>query len=199
MRLIGVVLLVLSFSSFFGGHAFGESLWRDDAWFAEPYAVQRAKNVGDMVIVVLEENAKGTAEASSQGSNTTQVNLKAGQGIFDFIPPAELSHGSSQSGKRSYSRGVDLRGTIACQVVGVLENGYLRIAGKKEVFLNRERETMSIEGTIDPRFLSPGNTISSTQVMDVVIRFEGTLKPKKQSGLLGMIQGFFGSILDILF
>ncbi|MBC7216844.1 MAG: flagellar basal body L-ring protein FlgH [Candidatus Caldatribacterium sp.] len=184
---------------FLGGAAFGESLWRDDAWFSEPYIARRARNVGDMVVVVLEENAKGTASASSQGSNTTQVNLKAGQGIFDFIPPAQLDHGSSQSSERSYNRGVTLRGTIPCQVVEVLENGYLRIAGKKEIFLNKERETMSIEGIIDPRFLSPQNTISSTRVMDAVIRLEGTLKPKRQSGLLGMLQGFFGSILDILF
>lgn len=192
------VLVVLGLLAL-GSVAFGESLWRDDAWFSEPYVVRKASSVGDMVVVVLEENARGTASASSQGSSTTEVNLQAGQGIFDFLPPAGLSHGSSQSGKRSYSRGVDLRGTIACQVVEVLENGYLRIAGKKEIFLNKERETMSIEGIIDPRFLSSGNTISSTRVMDAVIRFEGTLKPKKQSGLLGMLQGFFGSILDILF
>ncbi|MEN3202535.1 MAG: flagellar basal body L-ring protein FlgH [Atribacterota bacterium] len=198
MRLLWVVFL-LSLCVVFGGVAFGESLWRDDAWFAEPYVARRAQNVGDMVIVVLEEGAKGTATASSQGSNTTTVNLNAGQGIFDFIPPAGLSHESSQSGKRSYSRGVKLEGTIACQVVEILGNGYLKIAGKKEIFLNKERETMSIEGIIDPRFLSPGNTISSTRVMDAVIRFEGTLKPKKQGGLLGLLQGFFGSVLDILF
>lgn len=198
MRLLWVVF-VLSLCVSLGGVAFGESLWRDDAWFSEPYVARRAQNVGDMVIVVLEESAKGTATASSQGSNTTTVNLNAGQGIFDFIPPAGLSHGSSQSGKRSYSRGVTLEGTIACRVIEVLDSGYLRIAGKKEIFLNKERETMSIEGIIDSRFLSPENTISSTRVMGAVIRFEGTLKPKKQGGLLGLLQGFFGSILDILF
>lgn len=194
-----MLLLVVLGLCLVGSGAFGESLWRDDAWFAEPYAVARARQVGDMVVVVLEENARGTATASSQGSNTTQVNLQAGQGIFDFLPPAGLSHESSRSGKRSYSRGITLSGTIACQVVEVLDNGYLRIAGKKEVFLNKERETMSIEGIIDPRFLSPENTIASTRVMDAVIRFEGTLKPKKQSGLLGLLEGFFGSILDVLF
>ncbi|MCS7242472.1 MAG: flagellar basal body L-ring protein FlgH [Candidatus Caldatribacterium sp.] len=193
MVLFAAALLVL------GGTAFGTSLWKDDGWFAEPYVARKACGVGDMVIVILEESAQGAAQASSQGSNTTEVNLKAGQGIFDFIPPAGLSHGSSQSGQRSYSRGVDLSGTIACEVTEVLENGYLKIAGKKEIFLNKERETMSIEGIIDPRFLSPENTISSTRVMNAVIRFEGTLKPKRQSGLLGVLQGFFGSILDVLF
>lgn len=190
---------LVGLSLLFGGVAFGESLWRDDGWFSEPYVAERARNVGDVVTVILEEQTRGTATASSQGSNETQVGLQAGQGVFDFLPPAQLNHQSSQTGKRSYSRGVTLSGVIACRVVEVLENGHLRIAGKKEIFLNKERETLSIEGTIDPRLLSPQNTISSTQVMDVVIRLEGTLKPKKQGGLLGMLQGLFGSILDVLF
>ncbi|MEN3184253.1 MAG: hypothetical protein ABDK93_04575, partial [Atribacterota bacterium] len=61
------VLVVLGLLAL-GSVAFGESLWRDDAWFSEPYVVRKASSVGDMVVVVLEENARGTASASSQGS-----------------------------------------------------------------------------------------------------------------------------------
>ncbi len=176
-----------------------ESLWSDDGWFADPYSDRKAKKVGDIVTVVLEERTKGNNTASSSGSNTTGVSIGAGQGIFDFIPPAELKSSSSQQSQRSYQRGISLQGVITCQVIEVLESGNLRIAGKKEVFLNKERETLYLEGTIDPHSLSSSNTVSSTQVVDAVIRLEGTLKPKKRGGLVGILEGLFGSIMDILF
>jgi flagellar L-ring protein precursor FlgH len=192
MKKVGLgVLLVL----YFAGCALAGSLWTDDGWFSDP----RAGKVGDIVTVVIEENTRGNNTASSSGDNTTSIGLQAGEGIFDFIPPAKLKHSSSQKSQRSYQRGITLQGVITCQVVEVLENGNLKIAGKKEVFLNKERETIYIEGIIAPQSLSAQNTVSSTQVVDAVIRLEGTLKPKKRSGLLGVFEGIFGSIMDILF
>mgnify|MGYP001081150288 CR=1 FL=1 len=189
------VLLVLCFA----GCALAGSLWTDDGWFSDPYSDRRAGKVGDIVTVVIEENTRGNNTASSSGGNSTSIGLQAGQGIFDFVPPAKLEHSSSQKSQRSYQRGITLQGVITCQVVEVLENGNLKIAGKKEVFLNKERETIYIEGIIAPQSLSAQNTVSSTQVVDAVIRLEGTLKPKKRSGLLGVFEGIFGSIMDILF
>lgn len=188
---------------FFGlcltGSALAASLWTDDGWFADPYADRRAGKVGDIVTVIIEENTRGNNTASSSGGNSTSIGLQAGQGIFDFVPPAKLESTSSQKSQRSYQRGIRLQGMIACQVVDVLPNGNLKIAGKKEVFLNKERETIYLEGVIAPQALSAQNTVSSTQVVDAVIRLEGTLKPKKRSGILGIFEGIFGSIMDILF
>lgn len=191
---LGIFLLLYLVSS-----AFAASLWTDDGWFSDPYSDRKAGKVGDIVTVIIEENTKGNNTASSSGSNSTSIGLQAGQGIFDFIPPAKLEHSSSQQSQRSYQRGINLQGVITCQVVEVLASGNLKIAGKKEVFLNKERETIYIEGIISPHSLSASNTVSSTQVVDAVIRLEGTLKPKKRSGLLGIFEGIFGSIMDILF
>lgn len=194
MLILGIGLVLVFVSSV--GAA---SLWTDDGWFSDPYGDQRARKVGDVVTVVIEENTKGNNTASSSGQNTTSIALEQGEGIFDFLPSAKFGSSSSRKNNRSYQRGIVLQGIITCQVVEVLENGNLKIAGRKEVFLNKERETVYLEGIISPRALSADNTVSSTQVVDAVIRLEGTLKPKQRSGLLGVLEGIFGSIVDILF
>ncbi|MGQ9472939.1 MAG: flagellar basal body L-ring protein FlgH [Candidatus Caldatribacteriaceae bacterium] len=193
--LIWGIILVLAFAS--GVEA--TSLWTDDGWFSDPYGDQRASKVGDVVTVLIEENTKGNNTASSSGENNTSIALEQGEGLFDFLPSAKFGSSSSRKNNRSYRRDIVLQGVITCQVVEVLENGNLKIAGRKEIFLNKERETVYLEGIISPRALSAYNTVSSTQVLDAVIRLEGTLKPKQRSGLLGVLEGIFGSIMDILF
>ncbi|WP_369018422.1 flagellar basal body L-ring protein FlgH [Thermatribacter velox] len=179
--------------------SFAESLWSDDAWFADPYSDYRASREGDILTVIITENLEGKNSATSSGGSSVDISMEAGQGIFDFVPPASFKRQSTRQGERSNQRQMSLSGVITCQVVEVLENGNLRIAGSKEIYLNKEREIMHIEGVVNPRFISAQNTVYSTQLVDVIIKLEGTLKPKQRSGLIGILGGLFGSILDILF
>ncbi len=176
-----------------------ESLWSDNAWFADPYSDYRASREGDILTVIIAENLEGKNSATNSGGSSVNISMEAGQGIFDFVPPASFKRQSSREGERSNQRQMSLSGVITCQVVEVLENGNLRIAGSKEIYLNKEREIMHIEGVVNPRFISAQNTVYSTQLVDVIIKLEGTLKPKQRSGLLGVLGNLFGSILDILF
>jgi flagellar basal body L-ring protein FlgH len=52
---------------------------------------------------------------------------------------------------------------------------------------------------VNPRYIGADNSVYSTQVVDAVIKLDGTLKPEKKSGLAGLLEGVFGSIMDILF
>ena len=201
MKRVTAVFFMVVFVSlfFFSEEAKGESLWQDEGWFSDPYSDYRASRVGDTVTVVINENTSGKNSASSGNDKQTSVGLKAGQGIFDFVPPATLESSNSRGGKRDYGRSIKLSGTITCQVTEVLEGGNLRIAGSKEIYLNKERETLSIEGVVNPRYIGADNSVYSTQVVDAVIKLDGTLKPEKKSGLAGLLEGVFGSIMDILF
>ncbi|HOA99246.1 MAG TPA: flagellar basal body L-ring protein FlgH [Candidatus Atribacteria bacterium] len=201
MKRVTAVFFMVVFVSlfFFSEEAKGESLWQDEGWFSDPYSDYRASRVGDTVTVIINENTKGKNSASSDSNKQTSIGLKAGQGIFDFVPPATLESGNSRGGSRDYGRSISLSGTITCQVTEVLEGGNLRIAGSKEIYLNKERETLSIEGVVNPRYIGADNSVYSTQVVDAVIKLDGTLKPEKKSGLAGLLEGVFGSIMDILF
>ncbi|HSV31349.1 MAG TPA: flagellar basal body L-ring protein FlgH [Atribacteraceae bacterium] len=177
----------------------GESLWSDDGWFADPYSDFRASRPGDPIMVIVSEHTTGSGDAQSSGGRSTNINLAAGAGIFDFIPPAGLSSETSRQAQRGESRNFSLRGVITCQVSEVLENGNLRIKGSKEMILNKQREILTIEGVVSPRDITANNSVLSTQVLDAVIKLDGTLRPRERSGLVGLLNGIFGSVLDFLF
>ncbi len=201
MKRLRIAFFMIVFISLFllPAEAKGESLWQDEGWFSDPYSDYRASQVGDTITVIINEDTSGKNSASSTNDKQTSIGLQAGQGIFDFVPPATLESSNSRGGSRNYGRDISLSGTITCQVIEVLEGGNLRIAGSKDVYLNKERETLSIEGVVNPRSIGADNSVYSTQVVDAVIKLDGTLKPEKKSGLLGLLEGVFGSVMDIIF
>ena len=190
MKRVPAVFFMVVFVSLFdiSQEPKGESLWQDEGWFSDPYSDYRASRVGDTVTVIINENTKGKNSASSDSNKQTSIGLKAGQGIFDFVPPATLESGNSRGGSRDYGRSISLSGTITCQVTEVLEGGNLRIAGSKEIYLNKERETLSIEGVVNPRYIGADNSVYSTQVVDAVINWMELLSQKRKA----VWQGFGG-------
>jgi flagellar L-ring protein precursor FlgH len=67
-------------------------------------------------------------------------------------------------------------------VVEVLPSGNLRIRGQREVKVNREKQTVFLEGVIRPEDISPFNSVVSTQIADARIKYTGR-------GVLGDVQG----------
>lgn len=192
-------ILVLGLVLFLVPIAQAESLWSDDAWFANPYSERQAKRVGDLVQVIISEKMEASNQTSAGGGKETNISLDPGLGVFDFVPPASLDRSSSRTGTRNNQRGLDAAATITCQVIEVLDTGNLKIEGAKEIYINQERETLHLVGIVAPQDVMEGNVIYSDRIAEAVIKFDGTLKPKEKKGLLGFFEGLFGSVLDVLF
>jgi flagellar L-ring protein precursor FlgH len=63
---------------------------------------------------------------------------------------------------------------VSTRVVEVLPGGNLRIEGKKNLVVNREKTKITVSGIIRARDVTPRNTVLSSQIADAEISFQGT-------------------------
>ncbi len=149
----------------------------------------RARNIGDTLIIVLNETtsaAKNSGSLASRKANATNTAANTGnptggniagaiKGAFDFITgignntsTTDLkSEGSGNSSNSNY-----FNGTITVTVIEVLSNGNLVVAGEKQIAVSNEEETIRFGGVVNPRNLV-NNSVSSQQVADARMEYRG--------------------------
>lgn len=159
------------------------SLWSSEASF---YADQRARQVGDLVTLIIAEKSQAQQNAGTTTGQDTSFTLGPGLGFLDILPLLELGGGDTFRSGGTTTRGGQLTARMTTEVVEVLPSGNLMIKGSQSIRINGEEQLIVVTGTIRPRDISRDNTILSTYVADANISFEGTgsLGSKQSPGLL---------------
>ncbi len=159
----------------------------------------RARRVGDILTVTLDEKFTGTKKATSTGKKTNNTNIS---NATAFGQPFEFANGknlefkldSSQNfnGEGESKQNNQLQGTISVTVYDVLSNGDLKIRGEKWLQINRGDEFVRIIGTVRPADIRPDNSISSQRIANARISYSGTgqVADTNRQGWLGR---FFNS------
>ena len=141
---------------------------------------RRARVVGDTLTVILNETtsaAKNTSLAASRKATVAQeftpgVSLPKGfRGIADianFDGSSELKNEGAGASAANNS----FAGTITVTVIEVLSNGYLVVAGEKQVAISNEEEIIRFGGVVNPNNLV-ANRISSQEVADARMEYRG--------------------------
>ena len=96
----------------------------------------------------------------------------------------------SATGQASYSGGGDVSNTqslsarAAVLVSDVLPNGNLVIQGMRVVTFSGETQYVVLRGLVRPHDISPGNTVTSTNIADARVEFysEGSLTDAQKRG-----------------
>jgi flagellar L-ring protein FlgH len=138
-----------------------------------------ARNVGDLVtIVVLDQ-----ASATSQGATTQQRTSSANSSITSLFAPktphnalrnlANISGQQQLNGQGTTSRQTTVSTTVSTRVARVLPNGDLIVEGSKLISINSEYQTVSLRGVVRTVDLGPANSVSSNQVEDLEVRING--------------------------
>jgi flagellar L-ring protein FlgH len=138
-----------------------------------------ARNVGDLVtIVVLDQ-----ASATSQGVTTQQRTSSASSSISSLFgqksPHNALNNlanmnGSQQlNGQGTTSRQTTVSTTVSGRVLKVLPNGDLIVEGAKLIAINSEFQTVSFRGIVRQVDLGNGNSVNSNQVENLEVRING--------------------------
>jgi flagellar L-ring protein precursor FlgH len=160
-------------------------------------ATNRARAVGDLITVQIQENT--TARQRSNSSVNREGKVDASIASLPFVtspvvPRARIGASSSNDASAKGESGSDnvFTGTITATVIDVLPNGNLVIAGEKQVGVNQTVDSLRFSGIVDPRFIRPGNTIVSTQVADVRVEFRGR-GDIDRAMTVGWLQRFFFS------
>ncbi len=158
----------------------------------------KARTVGDIVTVAITEKASASKEAktSTGRSSSIEASLPNLLGLeaqlaslnkdlnLSKLLSAEFENAVEGEGKTS--RKEDMVATLTTQVVGVLPNGNLRIAGGKTVTVNNEQQIVKLTGVVRPADISARNVVDSKNVLDARIAYtgKGAISDKQKPGWL---------------
>lgn len=145
----------------------------------------RARDVGDIIIVQVEEQAEAKAEAKSEASKSHDQS--AGILTLPFVSGQLTTRGigltatglantesdRNFTGKGKNERKDKLTANIAAIVTQVLPNGLLVIQGQREVMVNYEKQMMQISGLVRPEDVTSSNTIASSKIAEARIMYAG--------------------------
>ena len=180
LKIISILLLIVLIAV---SSAAAESLWSDNS--KDLYQDYPDYEMGDIITVVIEEDASAIQSANSDTSQGSNYNAE-GSGLLDFIPFFDFGYSDSETADGQTQRSGTLQADITTQVVELMKNDNLKIQGKKRVKINGEIQTIILEGVIRPQDINFDNEISSKRVSSANIEYEGegVVGDKQDPGLL---------------
>ena len=161
----------------------------------------KAREVGDIVTVILNETATSSQTASTDTNKTSSIDLQtnsilglpSNMGVQNFLgmgtgfnPAAKGSTTRANKGTGTVSREGSLTGTLAATIMAINENGNFEIAGKRSVTVNNEEQLMILTGIIRPSDINYDNTINSSLIANAAISYsgEGVVSDEQRVGWL---------------
>lgn len=138
----------------------------------------RARVVGDSLTIQITERVTASQKSSSSANRAS--GLEGSVTAFPFLKSTlldKLSAGAESSntfkGDGSTDTANTFTGAITATVVEVLPNGHLVVVGEKQIGVNQNVDVLRFSGTVDPRTISPGNTVQSTQIANTRVESRG--------------------------
>ncbi len=139
----------------------------------------RATRVGDVVTVVVSEQANANAQGTTATKRTSAAKssvsslfgARAATGALANL--ADVNSQQQLNGQGSTSRQSTLTTTLSARVIKVLPNGNLIVEGTKSVAINSEAQKVSLRGIVRPIDIGPDNSITSTRVADLEVCING--------------------------
>jgi len=158
------------------------SLWANGG--AGLLADSKAATVGDLVTVLVSENAKATRSLGSKQSKKSDrssglsANIAYGGalGNADVSPTGNvgMTNAKNFAGSGSTNSSDTLTASVTSVVTEVFPNGNMRIIGKRQLIINHEPQEITFAGVIRPFDIAPDNTIPSSKVAQANISYGGT-------------------------
>ena len=171
------------------------------AAFRPLFEDNRARFVGDILTININENLSATQEKKSSTSKTgtvtaanPDVKLPIGGSFGANVISVNGASTNTFDGKGSTNSTNAFTGTITVTVIDVLPNGNLVVSGEKQIGNNRQVETVRFSGVVNPLNLVNNNTVSSTQVADARIEMRGQGQVD-EAQVMGWLARFFLTFL----
>jgi len=183
---LGALLLLLTSVTI----AEADSLWlRAEPRWRSLFADFRAREVGDIVTVLVTESTTAVTDVSTDISKDSEANGKPGSGLLEFIPLVGYSYEDGYKSEGQTARRNTMVTRVSARVVERLANGNLRIEAVRRVVVNEEEQSLTLSGIVRPEDISADNTVLSSQVADAEIRLTGTgpAARKQKPGILSRL------------
>ncbi len=165
MKNLGTLLLLVLFAVSAGNAQSTSSLFSDI----------KARQVGDVLSVILAENAYAVQEhkTNTSSNSSNKIGAAASGNIVDFLPVfgGSSNMGSDYKGTNGSQQKDRLTGRLTVRIVEKTESGMFKIKGEREVGVNGEDNIMKLEGYIRAKDISTDNIIYSYQIADAKIDY----------------------------
>jgi flagellar L-ring protein precursor FlgH len=154
-------------------------VWTPTALFSDLSADLRARRVGDIVTILVQERASAVSSGTvkTQRNSSLQSNIAAAGGITRALGPlanlAKVGTNSALDGQGATTRDTTLTATISAVVTQVLPNGNLVIQGTKNVKINSENQVLSLRGIVRAVDLTTANAVPSDRVAQMDLQVNG--------------------------
>ncbi len=155
----------------------------------------RAKNIGDFVTIVIEQDMSTSDEVKLDVKKSTTTDDQF-TGIFNRILPGKIlpnmsdfGGGTKVASQAKLERKSKFGDTVTAQVIQVLPNGNLLVQAKKTAINSNEKVEIVLSGLIDPRLLDNKGQISSKLVanLQVAVVGNGTVSMSDSEGTINKL------------
>lgn len=169
-----------------------ESLWNDNASAANMFADRKARAVGDIVTILINEKTSASRTGKANNSKSSKTDVNAGAGIFGWIASASAGNSDSFSAQGSIANSNNVSAKMTAQVVEVRPNGNMVLSGTQSIVQNGEEQRIIVTGIVRPDDVTADNTVLSTYVAEAKIRIDGhgPLARKQRQGIISQILNF---------
>ena len=111
----------------------------------------------------------GSGRSGRRGGHGVPGGRDDPAGLFD---PRSAPTGAGGLGRET-SRATELNTTLSARITHVLPNGYLVLAGTKEIVINSERQVVTLRGIARVMDLSASNQIRSDRLANLEVHVQG--------------------------
>jgi flagellar L-ring protein precursor FlgH len=180
--------------------AAADSLWKTDTSPNSIFADKKARRVGDIVTIVVQQSTGATRNNNTTTAKQSTVDASIASFLYGPTASGLLTKGGdypamSFTGKNSYSGGGQINNAetitdqIAVRVTDVLPNGNLVIEGRRHTAFSGEKQDAVLRGTIRYDDISANNTVFSYNIADASIQFvsHGTITDAQNKGWFNRI------------
>lgn len=156
-------------------------------WETAPTALlsmRRAKEVGDLLTVVVEMNDQASLQSSLSRNRDSNddLNVDALFGLPEWAngvlpggaslsPGVDVSRSSSQNGSGAVNRAEKVTFTLAARVVGVEPNGNLIIHGYQQTRVSNEVRYLTVSGVIRAQDITRMNAVTYDKIADAKLAY----------------------------
>jgi len=194
-RLISSVLTGMLLLPGLGLFASDGSLWSKKHCPTSMFSDRIARQVGDILTILVQESSSVRASKSSslskENSIGTEIQRLLDEATTDY-PGLGWEVGSDFAGSGQMSDTQSASSRLSVVVIDRLPNGNLVIEGMRQVVMANERNFAVLRGYVRPDDITASNTILSSQIADAQIEFvaEGSLTESQRQGWLNRLYSF---------
>jgi flagellar L-ring protein precursor FlgH len=168
-----------------------------------PYGLvanRTARQVGDLVTILIRESTDVANEESTGLNRATNLNYRLNvfdikPNTFSTLPRVDADSTDGFTGSASYNKTGTFSARISAVVMDTLPNGNLVIAGRRELHVDDETKLIEFTGIVRRYDIQQDNTVESELVANAEVTYRGSgplTRTTKRYGIGGWFHRLWG-------